>query len=375
MNPEKRNMFSWYLTKYMAVEVLGSFLMGTAIFLFIMLTFQAIRLSEFIVVHQVGMKDVLKLSAYLMLSFIPIAVPISFLFSVLMGISRANSEGEVVALQATGVSLGQIFLPLGVFSVLVSAVALYSALISVPQGNRRFELLIEKLGNERVMAALKPGVFHQGFFGLVIFTEQIIPVKNELQKVFIYDERDEGNPLAITAQAGLLRSAPDRNILTLRLTQGSIFVDKKKLEGPQQKIDFDVYDINLELGEKGGSWRDYSPPSFDYHQLKTRLRETLPDPPMHRKLKVELHRRFSLSFACVVFALLGFVIGTRSHRGVRSTAVVLCLAVGLIYWLAYIGANALALSGWLVPWLGVWAPNFLFGGLGLVMFMKQAKLI
>jgi len=356
----------------MAVEVLGSFFMGTGIFLLIMLTFQAIRLSEFVVVHQVGMKDVLRISAYLMLSFVPIAVPIAFLFSVLMGISRANSEGEIIALQANGVSLSQMFIPLGMFSSVITLATLYSALYSVPQGNRKFELLIEKLGNERAMAALKPGVFQEGFFGLVLFAEQIIPVKNELKKIFIYDERDEQNPLAITAEAGLLKSVNEQSLLTLRLTQGSILVDKKKAEGPQQKIDFDVYDINLEVGEHGGAWRDFTPPSFNYNQLKTRLKETLPDPPMHRKLEVELHRRFSLSFACIVFAILGFVIGTRSHRGIRSTAIVFCLFVGLIYWLAYIGANALALSGWVVPWLGVWIPNIVFGVLGLAMYRKQA---
>jgi len=374
MKFEKRSWLSWHLTKYVAVEVMGGFFMGTAIFLLIMLTFQAIRLSEFIVVHQVGLKDVAKLSAYLMLSFVPIAVPISFLFSVLMGISRANSEGEVVALKATGISLAQLYLPLGLFSVIVTLGTLYTALVSVPQGNRKFELLIEKLGNERIMAALKPGVFHEGFFGLVMFAEKIIPVKNELQKVFIYDDREESNPLAITAEAGLLRNNQEQNRLTLRLTQGTILVDKKKSSGSQEKIDFDVYDINLELGERGGSWREYSPPSFNFSQLKTRLRETVPDPPMHRKLLVELHRRFSLSFACVVFGLLGFVIGTVSQRGVRSTAVVLCLVVGLIYWLAYIGANALALSGWLLPWMGVWAPNVIFGALGTWLFIRQSSL-
>ncbi|MFM8316552.1 MAG: LptF/LptG family permease [Deltaproteobacteria bacterium] len=372
MNSEKRSYLSWYLTKYMAVEVLGSFVFGTAIFLLIMLTFQAIRLSEFVVMHQVGMKDVGRLSIYLMLSFVPIAVPIAFLFSVLMGISRANSEGEVVALQANGISLFQLFLPLSIFSVVVTAVTLYASLYSVPQGNRKFELLIEKLGNERAMAALKPGVFQEGFFGLVLFAEQVIPVKNELKNVFIYDERDEGNPLAITAQAGMLRNVPERNVLTLRLTQGSIFVDKKKSEGPQEKIDYDVYDINLEVAGPGGEWRDYSPPSYNLGQLTTRLKETEPDPPMHRKLQVELHRRFSLSLACIVFAIIGFVIGTRSQRGVRSTAVILCLLVALVYWLSYVGANALALTGWVAPWIGVWAPNFVFSWLGVWMWRKRA---
>ncbi len=374
MKVEKRSVLSWYLTKYMAVEILGSFLMGTAIFLLIMLTFQAIRLSEFVVVHQVPMKDVGRISVYLMLSFLPIAVPIAFLFAILMGISRANTEGEIIALQANGISLTQLFIPLGIFSIFVTLVTLYASLYSVPQGNRKFELLIEKLGNEHAVAALKPGVFQEGFFGLVLFAEKIIPVKNELKKVFIYDERDEENPLVITAEAGVLRTVPEKGFLTLRLTQGTIFMDKRSPEAAQQKIDYDVYDINLEIGEHGGSWREYSPPSFNFMQLKTRLKETIPDPPMHRKLEVELHRRFSLSFACIVFAVLGFFIGTMSHRGIRSTAVILCLVVALVYWLAYVGANALALTGWVAPWAGVWAPNIVFGLLGLWMYRKQLVL-
>src|SRR5262245_39475223 len=116
----KKNFFSWYLTKFLSVEILYSFLSGTAIFLLILLMFQVIRLSDFFVVHQVPMKDVFKISIYLMLSFVSIAIPIAFLFAVLMGISRANSEGEILALQVNGISLEQIFAPLLIFSLIVA---------------------------------------------------------------------------------------------------------------------------------------------------------------------------------------------------------------------------------------------------------------
>src|SRR4051794_20138915 len=100
----RRNYFSWYLTKYVAREVLFTFFVGTGIFLLIMLSFQAIRLAEFVVVHQVAIKDVARLSFFMMTSFVSLAVPIAFLFAVLMGISRANSEGEILALQVNGLS-------------------------------------------------------------------------------------------------------------------------------------------------------------------------------------------------------------------------------------------------------------------------------
>lgn len=365
-----KRLGSWNLAKYVLSEILPSFFTGITIFLLIMLMSQAIRLSEFVVIHHVGMRDIGAMSVYMMTSFLPIAIPIAFLFAVLMGISRANSEGEILALQVNGISLRQIFFPVGVLSVVVSVVCLYAALYTVPQGNRSFELLITRLRNERVMEALKPGVFNGAFHGLVLFAEHIVPVKNEMKRVFIYDEREESHPLAITAQAGLLKFAPEQGVLTLRLTNGSIHEDKKVLDPTLLTIDFDVYDINLNVDQGGGGWRDYTMPSYTYPQLKQRLAETVPDPPMHRQFAVEIHRRFSLSFSCVVFAALGFFIGILSQRGMRGTATVLCLVVGLVYWLNILMANALAARGWGPPWLGVWFPNFAFTGVSYYCYRR-----
>jgi lipopolysaccharide export system permease protein len=317
--------------------------------------------------------EVSKLSYSLLLSFFPIAIPVAFLFSVLMGISRVNSEGEILALQANGISVKQVYFPLLLFSFLVTGLCLYTSLYSVPKGNRDFELRIEKLTHERVMAALKPGVFIEGFYGLTLFAEQLVPVKNELRRVYIYDVRDEKNPLVITSQSGILRNFPGNRHLTLRLNNGSIYIEKKTSEGVQQKLDFELYDINLNVGEGGERWRDYSPPSFTYPQLLARLEETKNDPPQNLQLQVEMHRRFSLSFSCVVFSALGFFIGILSQRGIRSTAIIFCMLVGVVYWLSYVAANALALSGWLSPGLGIWLPNFFFIGVAVLCYRKYRR--
>lgn len=347
----------------MTRDVVIGFFTGTTIFLLIMLMFQVIRLSDFVVVHQVGAQDMGRLAIYLMLSFFPIAIPVAFLFSVMMSVSRANSEGEILALQVNGISLTQAFLPLFGLSFLVSLLSLYTSLYTVPQGNRNFELLITKLGNERVMSTVKPGVFIEGFYGLVLFAERIEPVQNKMERVFIYDDRDGAHPLVISAKGGLLKREAESQRLTLRLSDGTIHVDRRDESPLIQKINFELYDINLETQETGEVWRAYSPPSYTYPQLKQKLVDTLPDPPTHRKLLVELHRRFSLSFSCIVFAALGFFIGISSQRGVRSTSILICLGVGLVYWLCYLVANALAAEGTVAPWVGMWAPNFIFLGL------------
>jgi lipopolysaccharide export system permease protein len=363
-----------HLIIFVLKEIMPTFVVGTGIFLFIMLMFQAIRLSEFLGVHQVGLVGLVKISAYLLLSFLPIAVPIAFLFAVLMGTSRIQSEGEVLALQASGISLKQIYLPYILLATVVTGLCTYWALYTVPRGNRAFELIITKVSGEKVISQMRPGVFQEGFFGLVILAESITPLKNEMRKVFIYDQREENQPVAISAKAGILRSDPQgEHQLTLRLSDGTIYLEQLDPKGPQKKIEFDVYDINLDVGSPGGGWRDYSPPSYNFNQLRQRLREIKPDTPAYRQLLVETHRRFSLSFACLVFSALGFAIGLISQRGIRSTAVILCLLLATVYWLSYIGANSYALTGGWAPWIGVWAPNVVFAFLSWWLYARFAR--
>ncbi len=358
--PSRYPRLSWYLVKFLNHEVTAGFLYGVFIFMMILLLFQAVRIMEFVVMHQVAIMDVLRLSGYLLLSFVPLVVPIAFLFAVLLGVSRANSEGEILAMQVSGISLRQIYAPIGIFSVFLSGVVLYLALYLVPYGNRAFELLFSRLGSERVIATLKPGVFIEGFYGLVLFTEHIVPLKNELKRVYIYDKRDPTRPLAISAQAGILKNQPEKGILTLRLTNGSIHIENKDTELLQQKIGFDVYDINLEMAARGDGWRAHSMESFTLPLLTQHIRDSEHNTPHHRRLLVEYHKRFSLALLCFVFGALGFALGISSNRGARSSSIVSSLVIAMGYWTNYLLVNYAAAAGWLPAWFGMWLPNFAF---------------
>lgn len=348
------------LAKYLSREILSSFFLGAAIFLTLMVLFQAVRLMEFLVIQQVGVLDTLRLFFHMTTSFIPLAIPISFLFAVVLGISRANSEGELIALQVGGIPLFQVFFPVFFFSSVIAAICLYLSLYSVPSANRKFELLVTKLGNQRAMANLKPGVFVDGFLGLTLLAEQIVPAKNEMKKLFIYDRRSPEHPVAITAKAGILRHNADRGVMTLRLSQGAIHPERAIPASMHQKIEFDVYDINLNVPSPGEGWREFSPPSYTYPVLQQKIREMHWNPGAQRTLEVELHRRFAMAFSCIVFGALGFFIGILSQKGVRTGAILICMGVGIGYWLSFVIGNAIAARGLLSAGVATWIPNFLF---------------
>lgn len=81
-------------------------------------------------------------------------------------------------------------------------------------------------------------------------------------------------------------------------------------------------------------------------------------------LAIEIHKKFSLPAACLVFVLIGAPIGMRVRRGGPAIAF-LSVAFFLFYWLCLIGGEELAHRLMIPAWLAMWLPNFVLGGLGL----------
>jgi lipopolysaccharide export system permease protein len=80
-------------------------------------------------------------------------------------------------------------------------------------------------------------------------------------------------------------------------------------------------------------------------------------------LSVEIHKKFSLPAACVVFVLIGAPIGMRVRRAGPAVAF-LSVAFFLFYWLCLIGGEELAHRLLIPAWLAMWLPNLVLGALG-----------
>ena len=82
--------------------------------------------------------------------------------------------------------------------------------------------------------------------------------------------------------------------------------------------------------------------------------------------KIEFHKRLAISFACVLFAMLGVGFGTTTNkRTVKSGGMVMSLVFIVCYWVLYITGENLAQSGKLPPGLAMWLANILFAIAGV----------
>ena len=83
--------------------------------------------------------------------------------------------------------------------------------------------------------------------------------------------------------------------------------------------------------------------------------------------QVELHKRFSLPVAALVFILVGFPLGIRTHRGGRTLALGSSLAVVAAYYVLHTFLEGVALRGHMPVVMAMWLPNAIFGVIGLLL--------
>jgi lipopolysaccharide export system permease protein len=87
---------------------------------------------------------------------------------------------------------------------------------------------------------------------------------------------------------------------------------------------------------------------------------------------VEIYKKYSIPFACIVFTLIGAPLGYRVKRGGFGVAAGLSLLFFLLYWASLIGGEKLADRDIISPFLGMWLVNIILGVFGLYLMFKSS---
>ena len=83
------------------------------------------------------------------------------------------------------------------------------------------------------------------------------------------------------------------------------------------------------------------------------------------RYEVEIHKKYALSFACVVFVLLGAPLAVLFPRGGLGLVIAASSGIFAISWAGLIGGETLAERGIASPAVAMWTPNVIFLLMGL----------
>ena len=352
------------LTRYILAEVISHSLLGLLVFTFVLYIPHLGHLLELAVRHDLPPASILTLFILPIPSILVLTIPMGVLVGTLIGLSRMAADGEVIAVRASGIGLGQFVKSVMALAGTGWAVALWMSLFLAPQAARQLVRMETGLKASQVPYEIRPRVFIEQFPNRLFYLEDVTGSRSKWRGVFLADTTQRDQTTITLAESGVLVNEPDQNRLLLHLSRGSAHEIDPKRPDEYTVASFLDNEVPIPLDEgEGPAVERASPPLLSLTQLVALTRE----PSQRHAALVELHYRFALPIAAMVLAMVGIPLGLSTRKGGKALGLFLSVLLVFLYYILMAFGRSLALQGRLPPALGLWQANLIFALAGVLM--------
>jgi len=355
------------IDRYVTLELWPPFVISVAVFTFFLVIDRVYQLTDLVIGKQVPARLVLALLLYLLPPLLSLSVPIAVLMAVLIAGGRLSADLEVAALKASGVSPARLLRPFLAVGIIASVFIGWLTLAVNPWASAAFQRQLFRIAETQATAGIQERAFVSTFGRIVLYVEEVSPSQFALKGLLASDERDPALSRIIVAREGRVLSDSERRRLTLRFIDGTI--NESDVADPRRFrfTTFTLYDLNLPLSNPTATAEQQAKPEKEMPLGALTAAAEGKDRGKAAPFLVELHKRFALPVAAVVFVLVGFPLGIRSHRGGRAVAITSSFAIVICYYILSTALEGPALGGRLPVWLAIWLPNAIFMVIGLAL--------
>jgi lipopolysaccharide export system permease protein len=361
------------IDKYIVKEFMPPFFLGLLLFTFVLLTNKIYKMTDLMVNKGVSLFEILRMISYILPSFLTLTIPMAVLLGALVTFGRLSTDSEITAMKASGFSFYRMTAPILAVSLVAMAFTAYFSLYLGPKKAATFKKDLFVMAKSRALINIEEEVFNDTFKNVIIYARKT-PSPNEMEGVFISDERDPDEPRVIIAQHGVMDLDVATGMAYLRLTNGSIHKKGNKA-GSYQELDFATNNLSINLYDKFFSDDDSKKGKREMSlgELKAFAKAANPASDDAYPLMTEYYKRFTIPLACIIFGLVGPSLGLYSRRSGRSSGVTVALVVFAVYYLIMKGGENLATSGKLDPIIAALLPNIIIGAFGIYLLVMADK--
>jgi LPS export ABC transporter permease LptG/LPS export ABC transporter permease LptF len=359
------------LDRYVIRQLLVPFGIGLLVFTFLVIIPEFMRYAEQYIAKGAPMSAVGQVFVTLLPMALGLTIPMSLLMALLVAFGRLSADREFVALQACGVSTKRLLRPVGLVSVVCCAATAYVLLVSVPAGNQRFREITFNIIASQAEGEVKPRVFFDSFPNIDLYVREI-PQSGGWDGVFMSDNRNSDGAVIYLAKHGRIVIDRAKQSVQVILDHGTRH--SADPSGQSDVATFSQIVLNLspeQMFPKGG------PPKGDRERTIAELRERADEIRKqgefpHNQL-FEIHKKFSIPAACLVFGLIGLALGATNRRDGKLASFVIGVAIVFVYYILLWLGQSLTKGRLLEPWLAAWLPNMILGIAGILMFKWRGR--
>ncbi|MBI4846390.1 MAG: LptF/LptG family permease [Candidatus Omnitrophica bacterium] len=360
------------LKNYVLIEWFCLFILSLIATTFIFGVGNIFKLVELVIAKGVSFLSVFKIFVYLLPSLLIYTIPISILATTLLCFGRLSYENEIMAIRASGIRLFSFLVSIFMIGLFFGLLCLYFNDSLIPKAHYQLRTTIQEIGLKNPMAYLEEKTFIKAFQNYIMF---IYKIRNDhLEDVRIYQPQIDKPTRTITAQNGEFILIPEKNMIRLVLQNGS--ADEPSFDDPSvfYKINFKRYNLTLRLKDPQELENlDKKVADMTIKELNQEIKKMQELNIDAQPLLVGLYRKFSLPFANIIFVLIAVPLAISIRRRERSFSVILCAAIGLLYYIVMVLGESLALRNKIGPELGAWLPNLAFFIIGVVLNIRSLE--
>ena len=335
---------SWLISKYLIQSIIPYFIFSWLLVSVILFVQQASRYTEIFFNSNIPQNLIWQLTLALIPNVIGFTCPMAILIGTIIGLSKLQSDSELISIRASGIGNLQITLPIIFFGISLSAFTFGINLYGVPLAAQLVRKIALQTALYKLESPVNPGVFNTEIKDFTIYVRDGDFNTGQWKNVFIHNENKNNDQMRlITSKSGRIDTTNENSELVLEnALVNTIFLEKNKEKLVSEVIkEFRVLipTKRREIIEKLSKTQESS------EELGLRELIKFAETKQGRE-KIEANiiwqRRIILSLTPLIFAILGTALVLRFNRGGKGFGIFLALICIVAYYLLTIFGEQLA---------------------------------
>jgi lipopolysaccharide export system permease protein len=356
------------IDRYISLEVLRPFVMIIVGVIVIMLSVRLTSDVEMIVVNKVPWPLVLKMIVYKFPEYIVLGLPVAYMIATLLGLARMSKDYELIAIRSTGTGSKRMMMPLLLMALGLSGVAYYLNEEVVPQANKRSQVAQDQayVSMRSQGAGMVAGdINFKGVDTRFFNVQRVYKQEKRMEGILIF-ESDPQQPYRIISAANGEWSG------TLwQLRQGHVqeYESAKALNFVTREYTFESLQVDTRIRIENYLSGDIKPKEMTSQELKELITATERGGQETRAYEIEYQARFARPLATFFTALIAAPIGLKFARG-GYIGFAISIILTFFYFVVDTIGTGIGSLGLISVDIAAWAPNILFGVLGLFFWLQ-----
>jgi lipopolysaccharide export system permease protein len=311
--------------------------MGFIVFSFLLFLNNLLYLVDLLVSKKAPILIVLQLTVYFLVMLLPFTVPVGILFAIILTYGRFSQDNELMALRSVGISTPRfIWQPL-LMSIILSLMLCHVNLYIIPKIHSDFREVYIPLLQKQSVVKFEDKTFIR-LADYRIYINKVNKKSDKLLGVNIYKLGKMST--RIFARYGKASFSEDETLI-FTLYDGIIQKSLSKEPTKLTQFSFKVYKIVIPLKSKSQLSNTKTLKELNGYEIVKEIQNYKNKKLPTGHLETEYYTRWSISFAALVFCIIGVPFGMK-QRGSKSVSIGAGIIIVTIYYLIFIASTTLS---------------------------------